>query len=140
VRNGVRPARGAALCKRLFPTAPTIVELGIWLLDRLSSSSSSSINRGLEDPGTLAPKGRGMGRHLLLNGWAPLFAVLAIYEGWEGRLSWVWAIVVCVLAVAVVFKAARITVLEANVAQSRPANAEAERTRLEQGARDRNMS
>ena len=81
-----------------------------------------------------------MGRHLLLSGWAPLFAALAIYEGWEGRLSWVWAIVVCILAAAVVFKAARITVLEANVAQSRPANAEAERIRLEQGARDRNMS
>lgn len=81
-----------------------------------------------------------MGRHLLLNGWAPLFAVLAVYEGWEGRLSWVWAIVVCVLAAAVVFKAARITVLEANVAQSRPANADAERIRLEQGARDRNIS
>ena len=86
-----------------------------------------------------------MGRHLLLNGWAPLFAVLAVYEGWEGRLSWVWAIVVCILAAAVVFKAARITVLEANAAQSRPANADAEPIRfepirLEQGARDRNIS
>jgi hypothetical protein len=81
-----------------------------------------------------------MGRYLLLNGWGPLFAVLAVNESWEGRLSWVWAIVVCVLAAAVVLKAARITVLEANVAQSRPANADAERIRLEQGARDRNIS
>jgi hypothetical protein len=72
-----------------------------------------------------------MGRHLLLNGWAPLFAVLAIYEGWEGRLSWVWAIVVCVLAAAVVLKAARITVLEAKAAQSRRANEDAMRINWE---------
>jgi hypothetical protein len=79
-----------------------------------------------------------MGRHLLLNGWPPLFAVLALYEGFEGRLSWMWAIVVCALAAAVVLKSARITVLEAQNAQSRPANAE--QSRLPQGARDRDVS
>jgi hypothetical protein len=72
-----------------------------------------------------------MGRHLLLNGWAPLFAVLALYEGFEGRLSWIWAIAVCALAAAVVLKSAKITVLEAQVAQSRPANADAQRDKSE---------
>jgi hypothetical protein len=81
-----------------------------------------------------------MGRHLLLNGWAPLFAVLALYEGLEGRLSWIWAIAVCALAAAVALKAARITVLEAKAAQSRPANEDAERITSERGARNGNTS
>jgi hypothetical protein len=74
-----------------------------------------------------------MGRHLLLIGWAPVLAVLAIYEAFESRLSWTWAIVVCALAAAVVLKAAKITVLEAQVAKSHPAKEDAARINVRNG-------